>query len=70
MSMPLASVTYNVVTADNLVGLAPSVHDPSIVAGDDGNEVDALALELVELLNVGRKVVGLAAGSEGTCNRL
>lgn len=52
----------------DLVDLAPSVKDKLVVVGDEGNNVDALGLELLELLNVGRKVVGGAAGGESTRN--
>ena len=57
------------VVALDLVDLAPGVHDPGIVVGNDGDVVDALALELLKLGDVGRQVVGLAAGSEGTGDR-
>lgn len=57
--------TYNRL-ARSLVHLAPCVHDPGIVGSNDDNKVDTLGLELIQLLNVGGEVVGLAAGSEGT----
>lgn len=53
------------VVAGNVVDLAPSTHDPGVVGGDDGDNVDTLCLQLVDLLDVGREVVGLAAGGEG-----
>lgn len=48
----------------NTIDLTPSAHDPSIVARDHDNEVDALGLQLVEVLEVGRDVEGLAARGE------
>jgi hypothetical protein len=59
--------TYNVITLD-LVDLAPRIHDPAVVGGDDSDDIDAFALELVDLLDVGWKMVSLATGSEGTCS--
>ena len=53
----------DIVTLD-AVDLAPGVHDPRVVRRDNGNDIDALALQLTQLLNVGRKVVRLAAGCE------
>lgn len=50
------------------VDLAPSVEDKLVVVGNEGNDVDALGLELLELLDIGRKVVGGAAGGESTRN--
>jgi hypothetical protein len=52
------------VIALDAVDLAPGVHDPRVVRRDNGNDIDALALQLPQLLNVGRKVVRLAAGCE------
>lgn len=46
------------------IDLAPGVHDPSIIACDGGHNVHTLVLELAALLEVGRKVVGLAARRE------
>ena len=53
------------IVALDVVHLAPGVHDPRVVGGDDGDDVDALGLQLRQLLNVGREVHGLAAGREG-----
>ena len=53
------------IVALDAIDLAPCVHDPGIVRRDDGNDIDALALQPRQLLNVGRQVVGLAAGGEG-----
>lgn len=55
-----------VIALGDAVDLAPSVEDKFIVVGDEGDNVDALGLELVELLDVGREVVGGAAGGEST----
>jgi hypothetical protein len=46
------------------VDLAPGVHDEGVVGSDDDNLVDALGGELLLVLEVGRDVHGLAAGSE------
>lgn len=59
--------TYNVVSCD-LVDLAPSIHDPSIVVGDDSNKVNSLGLKLAEFLDVRGQVVRLATRSEGAGN--
>ena len=53
------------IIALDVIDLAPRVHDPRIIAGDDGDDVDALGLQLRELLDVGWKVESLAAGREG-----
>jgi hypothetical protein len=57
----------DVITLDT-VDLAPGVHDPAVVAGNDSDDIDALALQVAELLDVGRQVVGLATGRERTGN--
>lgn len=59
--------TYNVIIRD-LVDLAPSVHDPSIVRRNDCHDIDALALQLVELLDEGREMHGLTSWRECTCD--
>lgn len=57
-----------VLALGNAVDLAPSVEDKLVVVGDESNNVDTLGLELLELLDVGRKVVGGAARGESTRN--
>ena len=52
----------------NAIDLAPSVHDPRVVRRDNSNDIDTLALELRELLDVGWEVVGLAARCERAGN--
>lgn len=47
------------------VGLAPRGHDVWVVAGDDGDDVDTLLLELWKLLNVVWNVLGGAGWGEG-----
>lgn len=47
------------------VSLSPGGHDEWVVAGDDGNDVDALSLQLVELLDVVWDVLGGAGWGEG-----
>ena len=55
-----------VIAFGDAIDLAPSVEDKLVVVGDEGDNVDTLGLELVELLDVGREVVGGAAGGEST----
>lgn len=57
----------DIVTLD-AIDLAPRVHDPGVVGRNCGHDIDALVAELAALLDVGREVVGLAAGCEGTWN--
>ena len=65
----LGPVGVGVRESDDLVfeteGLGPTAHDERIVGGDDGNEVDTLALELVEFLEVRGEVVNVACGLWG-----
>jgi hypothetical protein len=61
--------TYNVVTLDP-VDFAPCIHYPPVVGGNHSDDINALALELVNLLNVGWEMEGLAAGREGTCSNI
>ena len=48
------------------VGLAPGTHDVGIIDGNDGDDIDALGLELGKLLNVLGHVSGRADGGKGT----
>jgi hypothetical protein len=48
-----------------VVDFAPAVEDEFVVVGDEGDDVDAFGLELLEFLDVGGEVVGGAAGGEG-----
>ena len=50
------------------VDLAPSVHNPGVVARDGSNDINTLVLELLCLCDVGREMVGLASWGEGTGN--
>jgi hypothetical protein len=57
-------------------GAAPGGHDEDVVRGEDVDGVDTLGLELVELLEVRREVVGRAGrgersgdGEEHDCGR-
>jgi hypothetical protein len=52
--------------AFDMVDFSPGVHDPAVVGGDYGNDIDAFGFELGELLDVGGQVEGLAAGCEGS----
>lgn len=40
----------------------PAAEDEGVVGGEDGDNIDALALELVDVGNVGWEVVGVAGG--------
>ena len=62
----LSECTYEVFALRHLVDLAPASKNVLVVVGDEGDLVDTLGLEFLELLDVGRKVVGGAARSEGT----
>lgn len=70
MSQSQANETHSDLTHDlvalDLVDLAPSAHDPCIIGCNNGNLVHTLALQIAVLLNVGRKVVCLAARGEST----
>jgi hypothetical protein len=57
---------YNVVTLDS-VDLAPCVHDPAVVGCNHGDDINSLALELVDLLDVWWEMESLAARCEGAC---
>lgn len=59
----------DLVGALDAVDFGPGAHDPCVVEADHDDLVDALGGDLVELLNVWRDVVGLAARGEGTRNR-
>ena len=53
------------ILSSHLVDLTPSAHDPAVVVRDDGDDVDPIAFQLLDVLDVRREVVGLAAGREG-----
>lgn len=57
--------TTHKVLSRHLVDLAPSAHDPAIIECDDSDDIDALALQLLDVLDVRRQVIGLAARREG-----
>lgn len=57
--------TYNIITL-HTIDLAPSIHDPAIVACNGSDDVNALLAKLVDVLDIRGKVVSLAAGSEST----
>ena len=44
----------------------PSAHDEGVVRGDDGDDIDALGLELLVLLKVRREMVDVACRLETT----
>lgn len=55
----------NAVVGDT-VGLGPAVHDEGIVEGNNDDLVNALGLDLVDVLGVGRNVGAGAGGGEST----
>jgi hypothetical protein len=56
--------SYNIVILD-VIGLAPRAHDEGVVEGNAGNDIDALALQLGQILDEARKMLGGASGGEG-----
>lgn len=62
-------LTYHIIVGD-LIYLAPGVHDPSIVVCNESNHVNALIGKLLAVLDIWRKVEGLAAGGESTFQEL
>lgn len=58
--------THNIIIL-HPVRLAPCVHDPGIVESEDGDEIDALGLDLVEVLDVAGEMLRRATGSESAC---
>lgn len=57
----------DLVVGRDLVDFAPGAHDEGVVGRDHGDLVDALFLQVVDLLDVWRQVVGLAAWGESAC---
>ena len=57
--------THKIVSLD-AVDFAPRVHNPRVVGSNHGHDINALGLEFAQLLDVRRKVAGLATRSEGT----
>jgi hypothetical protein len=47
------------------IGLPPRAHNPCVIEGDHGDDVDAFALECGPVLDVAGEVFGAAAGGEG-----
>jgi len=58
----------NFVIGRDLVDLAPGAHDEGVVGRDHGDLVDALLLQVADLLDVWGQVIGLAAGGESACD--
>jgi hypothetical protein len=63
--MEMFRKTYNLVIGDT-VGLGPTVHDKCVVDSNDDDLVNALGLNLVNVLDVGRNVRATASRSEST----
>lgn len=61
----LMEYTHNFIASD-FVDLAPSLHNEAIVRSNDSHNINSFSLELLQFLDVGRQVVGLATGSKGT----
>lgn len=60
--------TYNLVIGDT-ISLGPTVHDKCVVDSNDDDLVNALGLDLVNVLDVRRNVRGTASRSESTGDR-
>jgi hypothetical protein len=55
--------TYDIIASD-LIDFTPSLHDESIIRSNNSHNINTLCLELLQFLNVRRKVVCLTAGGE------
>jgi len=55
--------TNNIIILDP-IGLAPRTHDKGVVERQDGDDVDLLALDLIELLDIARQMADGAARCE------
>ena len=62
---PSREDTYNVIALD-LVSLSPGAHDEGVIRCDDSNDLDALFLQLGQVLDVSGNVVDGAGGGEST----
>lgn len=54
---PRLQETYNIVPL-YVVGLAPRAHYPSVIKGNDGNNINSSCLEVCQMVDVPRKVMG------------
>lgn len=61
---PAESYTHNLIVLYG-VGLAPCAHNPSIVAGDYDHKINAFVFDLLQVLNIARKVTDRATRCEG-----
>lgn len=55
--------TYNIVIF-HLIGLSPGAHDEGVIRCDDSDNLDALFLQLGQVLDVSGNVVDGAGGGE------
>src|SRR4051812_1811511 len=55
--------THDIVVLDP-IGLAPGAHDKGVIESQDGHEIDLLALDFVQLLNVTWQMTHRAAWGE------
>lgn len=62
------SASYHFITLD-AIDLAPGVHNPAVVGGNDGNDINTLVGKGLAVLDVRWQVVGLAARGESTRDR-
>lgn len=60
--------THDIVILD-AIGLTPRAHHPRIIERDHRDNIHALGLDGLEVLDVPGEVAGGAAGSEGACGR-
>jgi hypothetical protein len=56
---------YNIISCD-LVHFTPGIHDPTIIVCNECDNIHALLLQRTEVLNVRRKMSGLATRSESS----
>jgi len=63
MASNLASVTHDIIPLDP-IRLTPSAHDPSIIEGNDGNDIDTFGLDLREVLDIAGEMLDGATGCE------
>lgn len=56
--------TYNIVTLDAIC-FSPGAHDEGVVVRNDGDDINTLGFELVEVVDVAGKMGGGAGGGEG-----
>lgn len=56
--------TYNLIVLDT-IGLSPSAHHERIIHSNNNNKIHALALKLIQMVDIPWKMANRAAGCEG-----